>query len=221
MGVSALADHVGILQQFVSRFGEIRLFSTSAAVVTYPAPLYNVIGSTDDPKVPGYSSWTSLLQGKGIGVGSDNHCYVDPQVPDRSHPGFQVGGHMTPNQDGSVPATQSCYLMPLCKLHNGKGYNHVAMSHSLTQILELSGYMTGEPAATFLARMGGEASAALVFADEEGVGFQTLSAEDFVRAKESTIAEALGANAPSRHIVLHRRRDGDSVYYTVEHAQLD
>ena len=64
MGVSALADHVGILQQFVTRFGEIRLFSTSAAVVTYPAPLYNVIGSTDDPKVPGYSSWTSLLQGK-------------------------------------------------------------------------------------------------------------------------------------------------------------
>ena len=102
MGVSALADHVGILQQFVTRFGEIRLFSTSAAVVTYPAPLYNVIGSTDDPKVPGYSSWTSLLQGKGIGVGSDNHCYVDPQVPDRSHPGFQVGGHMTPNQDGSA-----------------------------------------------------------------------------------------------------------------------
>ena len=68
MGVSALADHVGILQQFVSRFGEIRLFSTSAAVVTYPAPLYNVIGSTDDPKVPGYSSWTSLLQGKGCAL---------------------------------------------------------------------------------------------------------------------------------------------------------
>ena len=220
MDRSALTASIGRLQEFVDRFEGQRLFSTSANVVTYTAPLYNVIGSTSDPKIPGYPSWNYLLQQFGIGVGSNDHCYVDPQTPDHSHPAFQVGGHMTPNQDGTVPTTGICYLMPLCKWHNGKGNNHVAFAHSLTQILELHGYMTSEPAATFMARMSGQAPAALVFAADEGLLFQTLSPEEMERVERKSVAEALGASAPDNHIVLRRQGTGAESFYTIKRVQL-
>jgi hypothetical protein len=213
-------EPIGVLREFVSRFGDKRLMSTSANVVTYTAALYNVIGSTHDPKIPGYPSWTYLLQQLGIGVGTNDHCYVDPQTSDHSHPAFQVGGHMTPNMDGTVPPSNICYLMPLCKWHNGKGNNHVAFAHSLTQILELHGYMTSEPAATFMARLSGQAPAALVFAADEGLKFQTLSDEDFTRLQSGSLADAIGPHVPENHIVLRRREDGKGLFYTVEQTRL-
>ena len=218
---SEAVEPTAVLQDFVTRFGEQRLFSTQAKIVTYTDPLYNVIGSSGDPKIPGYPSWTYLLQQFGIGVGTNDHCYVDPQTPDHTHPAFLVGGHMTPNKDGSVPSTDICYLMPLCKWHNGKGNNHVAFPHSLTQILELYGYMTSETAATFLARLSGQVPAALIFAEEQGLKFQTLSDEDFSRIKSGSVVDALGSGVADRHIVLRRREDRDGVYYTVDQVQLD
>lgn len=215
-GIAASANR---LQEFVDRFEGQRLFSTSANVVNYTAALYNVIGSTSDPKIPGYPSWSYLLQQFGIGTGLNAHCYVDPQTADHSHPAFQVGGHMTPNYDGTVPPSGNCYLMPLCKWHNGKGNNHVAFSHSLTVILELHGYMTSEPAALFMARLSGQAPAALVFATDGGLDFQTLSDGDIERLEAKSVADALGAPAPDNHIVLRRREDDEGVYYTIDRTQ--
>ena len=85
-----------------------------------------------------------------------------------THPGFSVGGHVTPNADGNVPTGGDCYLMPLCSWHNSTARDGQVFQHTQTQMLELSGYMQGEPAATFLARMPGEAPLSLVFLGDEG-----------------------------------------------------
>ena len=160
------------LRDFASRYHGIGLFSTGATALDYDGVLYNVEGSTGDPDIDG-ANWKKLLITKGI----DGDCYVTDPLPDRdgtSHPGFNVGGHMTPNANGRVPLGGTCYLMPLCKWHNSTRRDGTAFAHEKTRMLKLSGYMEGDLAATFAAREIGDAPYRLVSVEGDGVVARTL-----------------------------------------------
>lgn len=129
-----------------------KITSTGAKVVSVKWDLYNVKGSSADPKIPGYSSWKALLIDYGIPASSD--CYVANETPSgNTHPDFSVGGHMTLRSDGSVTYGGTCYLMPECDWHNNKARDGTAFSHAETDMLELSGYMQEELEATFRLRI--------------------------------------------------------------------
>lgn len=184
-------EALGQLAAFAARAAMIDLFSTSARVVTLADPLYNVSGSSDDPQIDG-KSWKELL--KHYGISGD--CFADTPVPPegKTHPLFQVGGHMTLHADGSVPFGGTSYLMPLCKWHNSTSRNGIPFSHAQTRLVELSGYMEGEPAATFLARMSASTPLALVYLGDNGLTYRNVDGHD--------------AHAAGEPFVLLRRQDG-------------
>src|SRR5690606_12242697 len=127
---------VSALVNFLKQAGDQVIESTSAKVTTYSGVLYNVEGSTSDPKI-GKKGWKELLIAEGI---SGPNCYVTNPNPSGTHPDFSVGGHMTVNPDGSVPTGGTCYLMPLCWFHNNASKDGIAYSHTQTSMLLLSGY---------------------------------------------------------------------------------
>lgn len=204
------------LKQFAAQFAGMRIQSTGASVVTYTADLYNVDGSTDDPHIDG-KTWKALL----IAYGISGNCFANTPVapPGKTHPQFNVGGHVTPNADGDVPDGGDCYLMPLCSWHNGKGNDGKAFAHTQTQMLELTGYMQGEPAATFLARMPGELPLSLVFLGDEGLSYRNIADEP--EAVEKTLAAVDGPRAAGAgpYLLLRQHSDGDAVTYTIEDSR--
>jgi hypothetical protein len=142
------------LKDFATRYKGIGLLSTGSDRVRYTGVLYNVSGSSADPKIDGLG-WRKLLISKGI----DGDCYVTDPLPDEdgtSHPGFDVGGHMTPNADGHVSLGGDSYLMPLCKWHNSTARDGIPFEHDETEMLVLRGYMQGDLALTFAARLPGD-----------------------------------------------------------------
>ena len=146
-----MASLAAALAGFAARHQGAVLRSTSAALIDHAGPLYNVTGSTADPRIDG-QNWKRLLIGQGIAP--DLPCYVDhPPAGGRSHPGFDVGGHMTPNPDGRVAGGGICYLMPLCHGHNSTAMNGRPFTLARTRMLELSGFMLDDLALTFEARM--------------------------------------------------------------------
>jgi hypothetical protein len=201
------------LKQFVARYGDMKIQSTSAKVVYYADDLYNVDGSSDDPYIDG-KKWKPLLQAYGI----SGNCYANTPVPQgiTSHPAFSVGGHMTPNADGDVPIGGDCYLMPLCSWHNNTARNGQVFEHTQTKMLELSGYMQGEPAATFLARMSGEAPLSLVFLGEEGLSYRNIPDAPGAVAKALACVDG-PSGAP--FLLFRQHSEGDVVTYTVEDAR--
>ena len=208
------------LKQFAVQFGAVAILSTGARVVDYTGDLYNVAGSTPDPRIDG-RNWKRLLQDHGV----SGNCFAEsPQAPnDSSHPGFSVGGHVTPNQDGSVTFGGICYLMPLCYWHNGKSNDGKAFAHQRTRMLELSGYMRGEPAATYLARMSGEAPLSLVFLGENGLSYRNIgpaprSAGESVAEAMATIDGADPAGAPP-FLLLRRHLAEQGATYTLDDAR--
>lgn len=210
------------LANFAQLHAGIIIQSTSATVVTYAGDLYNVIGSTDDPKIDG-ASWKQLLIDKGIGTGANDHCYVTSPLPapteKTTHPEFNVGGHMTINSDGSVPAGGTCYLMPLCKWHNSASRT-MAFSHSLTTILKLSGYMQAELAATFLARMPSSAPYTLVGVNGSNVFTADVDGLDTVSAWKGQQDASIGGSFPEHYILFRQIREGDKVSYIIEDTRL-
>ena len=140
-------DQNQFLAKFVERWGDAELYSTGADLVNFSGPLYNVDGSSPDPKLNG-ESWKGLLLDRGI----NTPCYVANETPDgNSHPRFSVGGHMTPNPDGQVATGADSYLMPLCSWHNSKARDGVPFTLNRTWMLKLSGFLQSEIAATFMA----------------------------------------------------------------------
>jgi|GEM_PF-6517005 len=147
----------------------VKIESTFATVVYPPSTLYNVQGSTYDPKhIPGASgySWKQLLIYYGIGVpgNADDCCFaISPPAPGGStHPQFLVGGHMTTSSNGVVPVGGICYLMPLCKWHNSTNRDGIPFTPLHKPILELYGYMQAEPAALFKMRLPSEERFAVI-----------------------------------------------------------
>lgn len=126
-----------------------QLESTFSQVVEVQEDLYNVRGSTPDPKIDGLA-WKRLLIHHGIDA---KECYVThPPTTGKTHPAFSVGGHMTSNADGIVPVGEESYLMPLCHGHNQPS-NHDRFRHRETRMLKLHGFMQTDVAITFIARM--------------------------------------------------------------------
>jgi hypothetical protein len=211
---AAAAEH---LDQFVREFGVSTILSTGARVVDYAGVLYNVKGSTPDPHVDG-KHWKRLLQSNGI----SGNCFADTPAAraGSSHPGFSVGGHVTPNLDGSVPEGGNCYLMPLCYWHNGKANDGKAFQHQQTRMLELSGYMRGEPAATYLARMSGAAPLSLVFLGDEGLSYRNIADEPDSAANTLTSIHSASLAGVGQFVLLRRNSDGETVTYTIEDARV-
>lgn len=198
------------LRDFAIRYRDIELLSTGARVVHYEDVLYNVQGSTRDPDIDG-ENWKKLLISYGIG----GDCYATAPPPDRegtTHPRFMVGGHITPNADGRVPLGGICYLMPLCKWHNSTSRNGKPFEHEETEMLELSGFMEGDIAATFAARMPGDAAFRLVSVEGEALT---------ARAIDEPQLHLLNAGAalPASYLVFRRVEEGGGVRFMIEDAR--
>lgn len=205
------------LADFVSRYSGIHIESTSATPVNYSGVLYNVDGSTPDPKINGVT-WKQLL----IYYGINSNCYVTHPLPGggTSHPQFSVGGHMTANSNGSVPTGGSCYLMPLCYWHNSTSNNGVAFQHSNTYMLQLSGYMQGELAATFLARMPGDAPLRIVGADGGLLSIQPADDAILSAMKTAAVTEEDQIALPSHYIVLRQVEEAGVIRYVIDQVSL-
>jgi hypothetical protein len=211
-----MSDDLGgqALKAFFEQYDGLGLFSTSAKVVYFVDPLYNVSGSTRDPKIGG-QAWKQLLIDNGI----NGDCYATTPQPGEgtSHSQFNVGGHMTPNEDGSVRVGGVCYLMPLCYWHNSPGRNGEAFEHTATKMLKLFGYKEGEPAATFLARMPGAPDFRLVTAEGN-----TLTVTPSAEPPLVPLAHAADGHpsVPSYHLLFHKvLRDGVE-QYVIDSANL-
>jgi hypothetical protein len=144
------------VRAFIKKYSDIGLLSTGAELVDYAGKLYNIKGSTKDPRAVDGSrgaSWKRLFD--GYADFSDACCYVTSPLPEESssHPEFAVGGHMTPNSSGIVEPGGVAYLMPLCKWHNSTARDGTAFSHSKTKMLKLTGFMEGDSAITFALRL--------------------------------------------------------------------
>lgn len=140
--------------------GEV-IESTKGLIIDYPGALYNVTGSTKDPKeVENYKglAWKALLNKHSVFTGAS--CYVTSPLPrtGSSHAQFDVGGHMTPNPNGVVTVGADSYLIPLCKWHNSTSRDGIAFAHSKTKVLKLLGFMQGDSVITFRMRMENEST---------------------------------------------------------------
>lgn len=141
-------DVLDKVEQFLTDNLAGMIFSTSATVVHIAQDVYNVTGSSKDPKIGG-KSWKRLLKDNGI----TGPCYVTNQKPDRpdtSHQkGSWLGGHMALTKDGKIAPGGDSYLMPLCSWHNSTKRNKKNFAHTRIKMLELGGYMEGQNAFTF------------------------------------------------------------------------
>lgn len=205
---------------FVERNKGIEIQSTGATVVNYVPGLYNVSGSTEDPAaVPGHMgrSWKRLLIEKGISDTSE--CYATgPLANDgSSHPKFSVGGHMTPNADGSVSNGLS-YLMPLCSWHNSTSNNGKLFSHTHTSMLKLTGYMQGELAVTFQLRLPSADPYALLFYSEGGWEYRNLSDEQAANIASESLMKSM--KGPEENYVLFKREQGNMTLHYIEAVNL-
>lgn len=198
------------VKNFLSQLdGENSVQSTSAEIITasqpdYPVNLFNVDGSTCDPIPNHQTSWSALLIHHGIGVGGNCACYVSNPLPNKkkSHPNFDVGGHMTTFQDGSVDIGGICYLMPLCKWHNNKKRDGIMFYHFGLDILKLSGYLKNELSLTFMMRMKAEKEKVILFLNSTGWEYKYFTDDNEVSVLKSA------AHTPSdillnSHYIFH------------------
>jgi hypothetical protein len=205
-------EELAMFRTFAALPDDFHIESTSAKKVTYTGVLYNVDGSTQDPKIDG-KTWKKLLESFGIG----GNCYVTNSGAGGSHPDFSVGGHVTPNSDGSVKTGGICYLMPLCYWHNGKGQDGVAFTHSNNTMLELSGYMQSELAATFLARMPSDEPYSIAFLRDGAWDNANLTEEKAagILAKHLAATE-LGTGTQAYVLFQRETIDGRTMYRIVD-----
>jgi len=206
------------LKDFADRYRGIGLLSTGARVVPYAGVLYNVEGSSDDPEIGG-DGWRQLLLDHGI----SGDCYVTDPLPDRdgtSHPGFDVGGHMTPDPEGRVETGGICYLMPLCKWHNSKHRDRTAFEHTKTEMLELSGYMEADLAATFLARLPGEAEHRIVSVEGGALVSRAIAAPMVSLFDVHRDTGAADPALPQTYLRFRRVEEGGVVRFVIEDARL-
>ncbi|NOR62183.1 MAG: hypothetical protein GQ535_06790 [Rhodobacteraceae bacterium] len=192
--------------------------STGATTVNYSGTLYNVKGSTSDPYIGG-TKWKPLL----IHYGINSACYVTSPLPTKtgtSHPGFDVGGHMTPNTDGDVAIGGSCYLMPLCKWHNNTARDDTAFSHTNTLMLLLTGYMQGELAVSFMARLPSNEPFSLAYSSDGHWQHKNLSEPEATEIKTSGVSSNLLNCKLEHYVLLERNVQGDQTTYEVRSSHL-
>jgi hypothetical protein len=206
------AEQRDLLAAFADRWGEVELYSTGSQLINYPGVLYNVDGSSDDPQISG-ESWKGLLIANGINA----PCYVTNETPNgNSHPKFSVGGHMTPNPDGKVEFGADSYLMPLCSWHNSKARDGVPFTHTNTLMLKLSGFMEGEIAATFMARLPSEKRHSIVYSGGDSPMCKDLSEPEAAAAIDGRISDDVLGCHPNDFILMERVTHDDDTRYVIK-----
>lgn len=212
-----IQDDVKTLQTFVDLWQKAVPESTGANVIYYMGTVYNVEGSTQDPHI-GRLTWKQLL----ILYGINGNCYVDPSAApgDSSHPGFDVGGHMTPNSTGYVPPGGECLLMPLCAWHNNPARDRQAFQHVETKMLKLTGYYQGELAITFVARLPSDQPYSVIYADAEGWQTKNLSAELGKQVVAGNWPEDELGVTPTHYILLERMRSRSITTHAIRAVRL-
>lgn len=192
---------------FIKHYADIGFFSTDARVIDFSKDLYNVSGSTDDPKEVHEHvgvTWKQLLI--RFADLDDANCYVTNVIPDEgsNHPSFSVGGHMTPDSTGTVPVGDVSYLMPLCKWHNSTGRDGIAFEHTETKMLELTGFMEGDSAVTFALRLPSKKRYSLLYFNRESGSWESrnLSGEN-----ELVVARLDAERAIHEYVLFECRGD--------------
>lgn len=217
--MSALIEDLPAVLDFVKRTEAIGILSTGAKVVDYTGGLYNVSGSTHDPKAVKEHrgrAWKALLIEYGINAASE--CYVTGDVPaGTSHPIFRVGGQMTPNEDGTV-TNGICYLMPLCGWHNSTSKNGVLFKHEHTKMLRLTGYLEGELEVTFKMRLPSADPYAMLFQADGEWKFQNLSEKQLANVGKAALTKSLSTQPD--HYVLFKRVREEKTHYALEDVKL-
>jgi hypothetical protein len=199
---------------FVERYNKIGVESTGAQVVNFSGGLYNVDGSTYDPKgVPGNPgvTWRQLL----INFGINHNCYVTNTPAGGSHPDFSVGGHMTTSSNGYVQPGGTCYLMPLCYWHNSTSKNGILFTHTQTSMLQLTGYDQAELAATFQLRLPSGEPFALLYYSEGGWNSQNLSEKQAMNLR-SEILPQINSEQDVEHVLFERAHEAQTMLYIKE-----
>ncbi|MGB0907579.1 MAG: hypothetical protein ACPGVT_08800 [Maricaulaceae bacterium] len=207
------------LINFMQANKRIGLFSTSATVVDIIPDVYNVSGSTKDPKIGG-KSWKQLLISHGI----NDDCYVTNQNPPSgtSHNDFSVGGHVTDKANGIVQDGDITYLMPLCYWHNSTSRDGNNFNHTKTKMLELDGFMQGDTAPTFMARMsnGRDESSRIIFETDEGWDFKKLAESERNLLKEEKTFKLFGETDNISYFVI-TRNDHENGRFFIDYTSDD
>jgi hypothetical protein len=105
------------------------VYSTYVGTVTWKAntTFANVIGSTDDPKVSGYTSWIELWANKcnkGHDTDTCSSLNYYSQEPTRKCKGTILGGHVIPGTTAkSMKKGDTVYIYPICTDHNNTDAN--------------------------------------------------------------------------------------------------
>lgn len=213
------------IKHFLRAYSGTRLASTSARRVMVTEDVYNVKGSSPDPKIKG-KSWRKLLKSYGV----DKDCYVTnhlaPNGQENSHPNFNVGGHVTLNDDGRVKRGEDSYLMPLCSWHNSKGRDDKNFEHTEIEMLLLEGFLEHDLPVTFLARfVSNDENSRLIYETEEGWDHVEMP-EDLLEtfAIDTKIARGpipiSDLDAPSM-FKLKSKKEGSERYFTIEDISPD
>ncbi len=206
------------LREFYTRYQGIGLFSTGARVVDFEGVLYNVDGSRRDPKIG--KNWKGLLLRSGI----NGDCYATTPLPDgvkpHTHPQFKVGGHMTPSAVGYVEPGGICYIMPLCSWHNSKWRDRKPFEHEETRMLELSGYMEGELAATFLARTPGGPEYRLVSVEGDALTNRAFEVPQIHLSNAHRDLGAVNPALPRTYLRFRQIVEDGSVRFVIDDARL-
>lgn len=190
----------------------IGLLSTSSNVIPYSGILYNVSGSTHDPeKVKGCinCSWIDLLE-KEIPGAKAEYCYVENSDASSKTSHFKtgknnvIGGHMTKDIDGHVDTGGTSYLMPLCAWDNNPVRNRTPFQVTNRRIVELGGYMLGEPYVTFAARapVVGDNRIGLIYFDET----EEIWMQENVTAKYAESLSRKDQNGLNRFILVEKSK---------------
>jgi hypothetical protein len=207
-----MPDELEEVRRLVDMYGAIGLLSTGARIINVSDEVYNVSGSTHDPKhVPDFrgAAWKKLLvEMTGLG---DAECYVTNELPEgkSSHPDFSVGGHMTKQRSGEVRTGDITYLMPLCHWHNSPGRNGLPYEHDETLMLELKGFMQGDTPAAFAMRLPPDAPFSLLYFNR-GAGMwdsKKLDGEEAARLAAQPSTE-MDPTTSSRMFVVFEQKDG-------------
>ena len=127
------------------RVGEVinmqfKVDSTYVGTVTWAGNtnFANVIGSTDDPKVKGFSSWLGLWEDKCNGNSAPTYCtsynYAGGES-DWECTSYFVGGHVITGTTASeMPEGATVYIFPICKKHNNNDNVYMKIKYNSTGV---------------------------------------------------------------------------------------
>lgn len=196
-----------LIREFIAKLKSDGLGTTGATVKTITADLYNVEGSTDDPKkVPDHEneSWKNLLISLVPEITVDSKCYVT-NGGEGSHDNFSLGGHMTKESNGGV-INKTCYLMPLCYWHNNPARDGDKFEHTKTEMLELTGYMEGELNVTFELRLPSDQPFAVLFCHENEWKFKNITHSEADSLKERVFDHFSPTESIEYYVLIERKK---------------